>query len=442
MNSPAWIAMNLAAAMLSGAWHERALLRRTETYFNVSTKRSQRRLVRAVVRWWRKPYPPSREELQAFLLESTWFHSVAEPIHLSGRVMPAVLKPVAFRPSDTFASLDLPEITTRRDLADWLCLPIHQLDWFVDRKRLQRHTTVPVLQHYNYAFVERRSGPPRLIEAPKPQLKALQRKILRRILDAVPVHRCAHGFVKARSCVTAAAKHGGEEVVITLDLKDFFVTTRLARVHLLFRHLGYSSPIASDLTGLCANATPHQVFLRLPRGQRPDPVARAKYLARHLPQGAPTSPALANLAAFHLDCRLDGLAKTFGASYTRYADDMAFSGSDQLAGRVDRLLRGVSRIAADEGFAINVRKTRIMRRHTRQRITGIVVNRHVNIARDRYDELKAILHNSVRSGPRLQNRRDVADFRSHLGGRVAWIEHLNAQRGAKLRRIFDQIRWD
>jgi RNA-directed DNA polymerase len=161
----------------------------------------------------------------------------------------------------------------------------------------------------------------------------------------------------------------------------------------------------------------------------------------HLPQGAPTSPALSNLCALHLDLRLDALAGSIGASYTRYADDLAFSGGEEMRRRAKRLELTVAAIAREERFEVNHRKTRVMRRSSRQTLTGIVVNDKLNIRRDEYDRLKAILTNCANRGAASQNRDAHADFRAHLIGRIGYVRTVNAQRGAKLHSIFERIDW-
>jgi hypothetical protein len=183
------------------------------------------------------------------------------------------------------------------------------------------------------------------------------------------------------------------------------------------------------------------VFRRAPDSQCPNPGLQALYGVPHLPQGAPTSPAFTNLLAWTLDRRLHGLARAAGANYTRYADDLAFSGDADFANRLGAFHKTVKTILNEEGFSLNATKTRIMPRSTRQRIIGIVVNEHCNIGRAEFDTLKAILHNCVRAGPTDQNRAGVPDFRSHLAGRIAWVEQINPHRGAKLRVLFERIAW-
>ncbi|MEO8426333.1 MAG: reverse transcriptase domain-containing protein [Verrucomicrobiota bacterium] len=165
------------------------------------------------------------------------------------------------------------------------------------------------------------------------------------------------------------------------------------------------------------------------------------YQRPHLPQGAPTSPALANLAAYRFDCRLAGLAKAAGAHYTRYADDLVFSGDNGFAAMIDRFYIQVCAIALEEGFEVHTRKTRIMRRSVAQRAVGLVLNSHLNVSRDSFDCLKAILHNCVVHGTNGQNRHGVANFKAHLAGRIAHVDMINPTRGKRLREEFERIDW-
>jgi hypothetical protein len=208
--------------------------------------------------------------------------------------------------------------------------------------------------------------------------------------------------------------------------------------------MGYPEAVADLLAGICTNATPRDVWKQVP--SLGDPVqfweSRILYARPHLPQGAPTSPALANLCSFRMDCRLAGLAGTVGAQYTRYADDLAFSGDEAFASHVERFSIHVAAILMEEGFAVNHRKTRIMRQGVRQRLAGIVTNQHPNVARKDSDRLKAILTNCIRHGPATQNREDHPQFRAHLDGRVSFVEMINPVKGERLRKLFQQIRWE
>jgi RNA-directed DNA polymerase len=157
---------------------------------------------------------------------------------------------------------------------------------------------------------------------------------------------------------------------------------------------------------------------------------KAPPLRRRSPTGArSTSIALASAA------------HAAGASYSRYADDLAFSGSADFPRRARAFTTLAAGIALDEGFDVNFHKTRVMPQATRQRLCGVVVNAHPNIARPDYDRLKAILTNCQRHGAAGQNRDGRSDFRAHLRGRVAWVEAVAPARGAELLALFETIDW-
>jgi hypothetical protein len=200
--------------------------------------------------------------------------------------------------------------------------------------------------------------------------------------------------------------------------------------------------VADLLGGLCTTATPGEIWR--PPGADPHDLfaARQVYSRPHVPQGAPTSPALANACAYRMDCRLAALAEAAGARYTRYADDLAFSGDGDFARRARRFSHHVGAILIEEGFQANYRKTRLMRAGARQHLAGLVTNAHLNIPRDDYDRLKAILTNCLRLGPATQNRDNHPAFREHLEGRVGFVETVNAARGRKLRSLLERIDWD
>jgi len=334
----------------------------------------------------------------------------------------------------TLAACALPALPTTRDLADWLGIAIPELEWLADARRF--NPADGTLCHYRYEWVAKRFGA-RLIEIPKAGLKEIQRKILRGILDPVQVHRAAHGFRKGHSCLTFVEPHVGRKVVLRMDLRDFFPGIPSARIHSLFATLGYPDTVARLLAALCTNVVPMRIARRGTSSWQ-----EAKRLGvPHLPQGAPTSPALANLCALHLDLRLDALAKSMDADYTRYADDLAFSGPEALRRRIGKLSLLVATIALEEGFRVNHRKTRVMHACDRQILTGIVVNSRPNLRRVEFDRLKAILTNCARRGPESQNLGLERDFRAHLAGRIAHLDSLNPGRAAKLDGIFRSIRW-
>jgi RNA-directed DNA polymerase len=321
---------------------------------------------------------------------------------------------------------DLPVLTTPVDLADWLALTPGELDWFADLKSL---ATRGKLRHYHYRVLDKGDGAVRLIESPKPRLKWIQQRILAGILNKVRPNPASHGFVRGRSVRTFAAPHVGERVVLRMDLKDFFPSIIGARIQTVFRTLGYPEAVADLLGGIATNAVPRAV-VRDPLYNRP-----------HLPQGAPTSPSLANMCLYRADCRLTGLAEKAGARYTRYADDLAFSGGEEFDRSAERFSWHVAAILDEEGFAVHHRKTRIMRQGVRQHLAGVVTNRRLNVYRSDFDRLKAILTNCLRHGPESQNRDGHIDLVAHLEGKVSYVESINPAKGTKLRAIFQRIVW-
>ncbi|MCB9647526.1 MAG: RNA-directed DNA polymerase [Deltaproteobacteria bacterium] len=374
-----------------------------------------------------------------------------------------IFRPVGsrFRPGAAAAEWPVPRLESVPELAAHLEVPEATLEGWADVGGWLGRYPSDRRQHYVRRWIPgvpgRRSRPtplrraapgcapclrssggsgPRLIEAPKTQLAKMQRRILRSILDLVPVHPAAHGFVRGRSIRTHAARHVHMQVVLRFDLRRFFPSVQAPRVQGLFRYLGYPEEVARLLAGLCTTITPHDVF---PPRTAAD--VRQLYRQRHLPQGAPTSPALANLLCLGLDRRMMGLARAFDAGYSRYADDLVFSGGAALAARSRRFGGFVARVVEEEGFLLNHDKTRRMPRSGRQEVTGLVVNQGPAYPRDEFDRLKAILHQCALDGPERHNREGHPDFRAHLLGRVSFVESVDPRRGAKLRVRFERIRW-
>ena len=332
----------------------------------------------------------------------------------------------------------LPQITTTADLAEFLRVRPAGLLWLADPQGRERRSKPNDPRRHDYRWIAKRSGSRRLVETPCARLRHIQRLILHEILDRIPPHDAAHGFRAGRSIRTYAAPHVGRSVVLKLDLLDFFPSIGSSRVTALFLSCGYPEPVARVLSALCTNAAPSDVWTRREASPPGENTSRSRRLLQrpHLPQGAPTSPALANLCSYRLDARLSGLASASGGTYTRYADDLAFSGDSAFARSIERFHIHACAIALEEGFCVNTRKTRIMRRGVCQRIAGVVVNETLNVSRRDYEALKATIHNCVLHGPSAQNRSCVGDFRSHLLGRIAHVGSLHPERGRSLREEF------
>ena len=319
------VAGALASAFLAGPWNEDALVSRAGQAIS-PTPRWIRRVAASVVAAYHHPPVDRPRELATYV--RLMIASLREPPTTE---RPRVRRYLLSEERMGRRRWPVAELETTADLAELLGLDLGRLDWLADVRGLERSVDSEQLRNYRYLWLSRKGAPPRAIERPKAMLKAAQRRVLREVLDHIPAHDAAHGFVAGRSARSHAAVHAGAAVVVRLDLEDFFASVTAGRVFGIFRTAGYSEGVAHKLTGLCTNVIPQAEWAALPAVKEPAVLASQWRLGRrlatpHLPQGAPTSPALATLAAFSLDRRLTGLAERFGARYTRYADDLAFSG--------------------------------------------------------------------------------------------------------------------
>ncbi len=329
--------------------------------------------------------------------------------------------------------LDLP--CTPHDVSLCVGEALDALNWLADPQgRLAR---APLERgHYRYEWVSKRRGGKRLLEIPRARLRATQRTLLREVLDRIPPHPAATGFRPGVGFAEHAARHAGARVVVRLDLRDFFPSVRRGQVKRALMRAGLPRPTAALLADLTTHTT-HAGAL----GPELSGAARARYASPHLPQGAPTSPALANLVASRLDARLTGLASRLGASYSRYADDLVLSGGAHLKRDATRLVGLVGAIVHECGFELNFRKTRVMASSQRQSLGGVVVNARPTLSRQELKRLEATLYNCVQTGPSAQNRARHPDFRAHLQGRVAWVRQLCPARAHPLEALLAQVTW-
>lgn len=326
--------------------------------------------------------------------------------------------------SEKLSRYELPLLQSEQELADWLGITLGRLRWFTHDKPADK------VWHYVRYTAPKRSGGTRTILAPKRQLKELQRKVLREILGRVPVSSSSHGFVPERSIVSNAQPHVGQQLIVNMDLKDFFPSITYPRVRGLFISLGYSYAVGGTLAMLC---TEHDREEYTHKGKR----LFVSLDKRALVQGAPTSPAIANLIAWKLDRRLHGLAQSRGFNYTRYADDLTFS-SPEIA-EVGQLIGAAASIVDDEDFEVNGGKTRISRQSTRQMVTGVVVNDTMGTPRRLRRRLRAILHNAQKTGLEAQNREGRPNFRAHLNGVIGHVHNANPTQAVRERQVLREL---
>ena len=241
---------------------------------------------------------------------------------------------------------------------------------------------------YREFDVPKRGGGHRRIAAPDRGTRDLQRLIDRRVLPRVSGHPAAFGFVRRRSMVDHARRHSGKAVVLRMDLKDFFGTTTAQRVRSYFRGV-WNDDAADLLTSLTTY-----------RGS--------------LPQGAPTSPALSNLVNMRLDARMAGFARRYGATYSRYADDITFSLEVDDAKLVRGLIRFTKKVVGESGYELHLRrKLHVRRRHQRQLVGGLVVNAEPRLPRERRRWLRTVEHRLATGATATLTQQQLAGWRAY-----------------------------
>lgn len=233
------------------------------------------------------------------------------------------------------------------------------------------------VKRYKDFEIPKKSGGKRKISAPVDGLKIIL-KCLNMILQEIyEPSKYAMGFAKNRSVVDNAKKHVNQNYVFNIDLKDFFPSITRARIcaRLKVKPFDFSDDIARMISGLCT--------MKVTDGEN------VKYV---LPQGAPTSPTLTNIICDKLDHKLAGLAKRFGLNYSRYADDITFSSSHNVYQEDSDFRQELNRIITEEGFIINDKKTRLLKRGSRQEVTGVIVCEKTNVTKKYVKEIRNLLY--------------------------------------------------
>ena len=253
------------------------------------------------------------------------------------------------------------------------------------------HRSLSSTRTYQCFRIPKKTGGYREISAPIASLKQAQYWIQEHILALMPQLDCVHGFVAGRSIVTNATPHVQKEIVINLDVQDFFPSITHKRVLKLFRYLGYPHAVSLCLARLCTE----QRYVKVNLDGQIKYISRGK---RVLPQGAPTSPTISNLVMRNADLYIQSLATKNEMVYTRYADDITLSTADSDC-KIGSILGSIGQRLKREGFVVHPKKTRIMRKTARQEVTGIVVNEKLSVDRTTLMNFRAFLHCLEHQGP-------------------------------------------
>ncbi len=325
-----------------------------------------------------------RREKERIAKAEAWKKKQAEEIVFLGKGVSAGLSKTE---SDTkrLTDFNLPVFENALALATAIGISLNELRFL----SFSRKTST--VSHYKRFYLAKKTGGKRLISAPMPRLKAVQHWILEHILYKVPLHDAAHGFALDRSIKTNARPHLQADIVVNIDVKNFFPTISYRRTKGMFKKLGYSEQIATILGLICTEPEVDEVVMD----------GKTYFIdksERFLPQGAPTSPAITNIICYRLDKRLEGMAKKVNYIYTRYADDMTFSAKGQKIKDVNRVLWQAKQIVEDEGFTVHPDKIHIMRTGSRKEVTGVIVNDKLGIQRKKLRNFRATLYQIEQTG--------------------------------------------
>lgn len=324
--------------------------------------------------------------------------------------------------------LNLPIIKDDKELACFLNIDYKKL------RLLTYHKDVVKYDNYIRYSIPKKKGGVRKIASPKKILKTCQRTILDEILSKIEVSDCAHGFIKEKSVVSGAISHKKNlniELLINMDLEDFFPTITFERVRGMFQSFGYSGYVSSLLAMICTYCERMKMMIK---GE----VLYIKTSDRILPQGSPASPMITNIICKRLDARLNGLSSKYDFSYSRYADDISFSfSSDNLVLsnqneiNIGKVLGIASKIIKEEGFNINYNKTKFLRKNNRQSITGIVVNNdEIGVPKKWIKNFRATIHNAKK----LKESGQTIPYNTinEIKGMTSWISYVNYDRYSKI----------
>ena len=254
---------------------------------------------------------------------------------------------------------------------------------------------------YRTFTIKKKNGGSREIAEPLPSLKEIQKWILKEILEKLECSKYAKAYISGTSIKENARFHRGQEKVLTIDIKDFFSSIKFRKVFSLFKRLGYSKAVTTMLANLCC-------------------------LDGSLPQGAPTSPALSNLIVMNIDKRIAGFSKKYGFRFTRYSDDLTFSGAI-VAGSI---INFVKNVLLSEKLSINDKKIRLMHAHQRQEVTGIVTNQKLQVSKLVRKKFRQEMYYIQKFGldSHLQKIRNTrSHYLKHMLGIANFVSFVNPQ---------------
>lgn len=299
---------------------------------------------------------------------------------------------------------------------------------------------------YSYFKLRKRNGGHREIMAPAKDLKYFQKWILVNILEKYPLRDSCKGFRSGISIFQNAQVHENADVILKVDLLKFYDTITDKRVYGVFKNMGYIENLAVSLSKLTTAKHRIEYWNSFEDGAKSvfHEYINGDYAI--LPQGAPSSPMLANIIASKMDRRFEELSKILNFNYSRYADDLAFS--IKFGGRLPSISQ-IKKIIDQEGFFVNDKKTKYMRRGTKQYVTGLTTTNGVNVSKSYRNEIAQHIYYCRVYGVKNHLEKIAKDFPNYnnlqfhdwLYGHICFIKSINETASGKLLKDFMKINW-
>ena len=309
-------------------------------------------------------------------------------------------------------------------------------------KQALRHLIFEAPSHYKYFAIKKRSGGLRRIMAPYNDLRNVQTWIKENILDKIGQPNYVTAFTKGRNIFGNAKIHEGKKYILKLDIAHFFESIDVRRVYNAFCRMGYEKGVSSWLANLCTSKIDEYKYSQLDELKDVQKLFdELKDREAFLIQGAPTSPALANIICYRMDRRIMGLADKLGFNYSRYADDMTFS-ADSLSDFPKVGL--IRRIVKSEGFHLKAEKTEFLHVGNRQIVTGLLVDGRVRVPGRYKKDIKRHIHFCLKYGGREHFNKIApgqAFGKEWLDGRIRYVYSIEPEAAKKLWADFEKIDW-
>jgi RNA-directed DNA polymerase len=314
---------------------------------------------------------------------------------------------------------------------------------YIDLKRLITNR----IKKYHFYQIRKKKGGFREISVPHKDLKFIQNWIKVNIFDKVeiPANNYSHAYLKNKSIYTNALPHSNSEIVLNIDLKKFFDSITETRVYSLFKYLGFSTNLSVDLAKICTCPISNRYFETFEENEMD---LFQNIFDNHigvLPQGACTSPSISNLICTRIDKRFFAYSLKNNIKYTRYSDDITFSGNKNNLPNLSL----IKKIISEENFFINYNKISYKVKGQRQMVTGLVVNESVKVPKKFKREIYRHLHFCIKFTPAIhfkfladKENVSIKGFQKEwLLGKIRYVYSIEQKEGIKMFKLYEKIKW-